>query len=60
MGHEFTPQVEWEVGVTAGKAGDEMVLQCAEGTFGGIVAVNSRGSELVVHLFVLHEFFEDG
>jgi hypothetical protein len=36
LGQEFIPQVQREMFVNAAEAGDEMVLERANGTFGGV------------------------
>jgi hypothetical protein len=43
---QATPEVEWELGVTAAEASNEVVLECADGTFGGEHAVEPGGDKL--------------
>jgi hypothetical protein len=57
LGEETIPQVEGEVFVNAAKAGDEVVLESADGTFGSIAAVHARRGELEVNVFITKELF---
>jgi hypothetical protein len=37
-----------------------MVLERSDATFGGVTSVDAGGDELVVHIFLLEEVFQDG
>jgi hypothetical protein len=55
---EAIPEVEAKVLVDAAEAGDKMLLHGANGTFGGIVAVDSGGHQLELDRFGMEERFE--
>ena len=44
MGKESVPKVQREVLVGAAETSDEVVFEGADGTFGGIAAVDVRGN----------------
>lgn len=49
-----------EVSVKTAESGDEMVLECANGSFSRIPSVHVGWNQLVINIFVLHVLFEDG
>jgi hypothetical protein len=50
--------VEWEVFVDAAQASNEMILEGADGAFGGIAAMDSWWGELEVNFFFAEELFQ--
>ena len=58
MREEFVPQVQGKIFVDATKAGDEMVFECANCTFGSIVSMEPRRHELIVDGFVDEKLFK--
>jgi hypothetical protein len=58
LGHETIPQVEREVFVNAAKASNEVILEGADGTFGGIASVDPGRGELKVNFFLAEELFQ--
>ena len=51
------PQVEREVFVDAAQSSNEMILECADGAFGGIAAMNAWRGELKINRFVAEKLF---
>jgi hypothetical protein len=47
-----------EVFIDAAKPGDEIILERADGAFGGVATMQSRGHELIVDLLVGEKCFE--
>ena len=58
MRHKTIPQVEREVFVDAAKASNEVILEGADGAFGGIAAVDAWWGELKVNYFFAEELFQ--
>jgi hypothetical protein len=56
--HKTIPQVEREVFVNAAKASNEMILEGADGSFGGIAAVDSGWGKLKINNFFAEELFQ--
>ena len=52
--------MQGEVSVKTAESGDEVVLECANGSFSRIPSVHVGWSQLVINIFVLHVLFEDG
>jgi hypothetical protein len=44
--------------VHTAKAGNEVILECANGTFSGIAAMDTRWHELELDLLIMEELFE--
>jgi hypothetical protein len=57
---EPVPEMEWESGGKAAKSGNEVVLECPDGSFCSILAVDAGWDQLVVNSNVGHVAFEDG
>ena len=57
MRHKTIPQVEREVFVDAAQSSNEMILECADGAFGSIAAMNAWRGELKINRFVAEESF---
>jgi hypothetical protein len=60
LGKQQAPMEERKVGVTATKAGNEMVFEGLNCAFCGIATVDVGGSELVGNILLLEEGFEGG
>jgi hypothetical protein len=58
LGKKTVPEVEQEVLVCAAEANNEGVLECADGTFGGIVAMDVGQDELEVYIFGAQKAFK--
>jgi len=50
--------VEWEFGVKTTETGDKMILVGADGTFGGVASMASRGCKLEINIVGPHEGLE--
>jgi hypothetical protein len=55
---KFVPEIERKVWMSAAEAGDEVVLEGLDGSFGPVATVEASGGELVFNSFVGHEVFE--
>ena len=55
MWQEFVPQIERKIGMGATQAGDEMILEGLDGSFGPVSTMESSGGELAVNVFSSHE-----
>ena len=51
-----TPQVQRKIRIDAAESGDEMILECANGTFGSITPVASWWDQLKVNFLVGEKF----
>ena len=58
MQEEEIPPVLWKGGRRAGKNGQEMILECADGMFSCIAAVDMRWHELVAAAIVCNSLAE--
>ena len=58
MWEKSVPQMQWEVLVGAAESGDEMILESADRSFGGIAAVKVWRHKLEIDVFVSHELFQ--
>ena len=58
MRHKTIPQVEREVFVDAAQSSNEMILEGADGAFGGIAAMNAWWGELKGNFFFAEELFQ--
>ena len=58
MGDKTIPKVEGEIFVNAAKSSNEVILEGADGAFGGIAAVDSGRGELKVNFFFAEELFQ--
>ena len=56
---KFVPELEWKIGVGAAEAGDEMVLESANGALGGVAAMDAWGHELESDGLVAHVLLEE-
>jgi hypothetical protein len=56
--HKTIPQVEGEVFVDAAQASNEMILEGADGSFGGIATVDSGWGELKINNFFAEELLQ--
>jgi hypothetical protein len=52
------PQLERKVWVNAAKAGNKMVFEGSNGSFGSVAPVDVRRDELVVNVFLAHRMLE--
>jgi len=52
------PKVKREIFVSATKAGNEVVFECADGTFSGIVAMHMGRDQLEIHILCHQKVFE--
>jgi hypothetical protein len=59
LGEKFVPELEWKIGVGAAEAGDEMVLESANGALGGVAAMDAWGHELESNGLVAHVLLEE-
>ena len=58
--NEFIPEADWEVGVGAAEAGNQMVFEGSDAAFGGVASMCVWGHQLKVDalgLEILLEFF---
>ena len=60
MGKKTVRKVERKILVCAAEAGNEMVFERSDGSFGGVAAVDVWRSELEVDVLCLHELLECG
>jgi hypothetical protein len=58
LGHKAIPQVEREVFVDTAKASNEVILEGADGAFGGIAAVDAGRGELEVNFLFAEELLQ--
>ena len=58
IGHKLVPKSEREIGVGAGEAGDEVVLECPDGPLSSIAAVLSGWDQLVANTLFHKEILE--
>ena len=56
---EAIPEVEREVRVNAAEAGDEVILEGANGAFRGIAAMDPRGGQLEVDVGIMEEALQN-
>jgi hypothetical protein len=56
--NEPTPEVHGPILVSGAEAGNEVVLECADGAFGGVASVIVWGDKLVLNALLRHELFE--
>jgi len=59
LGEQAVPEMHREVLVRAAEAGDEVVLEGADGTFGGIAAMDMGRDQLKVNLLGSKEVLEN-
>ena len=52
------PKVQGEILVSAAKASDEVVFECADGSFSSIVAMDMGWDQLVIDIFSYQEVLE--
>jgi hypothetical protein len=50
LGYQAVPEMKREVLVNATQDSDEVALEHSDGAFGGIVAMDARGSKLEVNV----------
>jgi hypothetical protein len=53
LAHKVIPLVQREVLVNAAKASDEVVFECADGAFDGLLSMHAGRGELEVNFFFL-------
>jgi hypothetical protein len=50
--------VQRKIFVNATQAGDEVIFERSNGTFGSVATMNARWGKLEVNFFLAHELFE--
>jgi hypothetical protein len=58
LGKETAPEVEWKWWIGGAETCNEMVFEGADGSFGGVVAMNARGGQLEVYVGIVEKGFE--
>jgi hypothetical protein len=52
LGYQAVPEMQREVLVNTTQASNEVVLECSDGTFSGIVVMDAGGSKLEVNVLL--------
>jgi hypothetical protein len=58
LGYQAIPEMEGEVLVNATQSSNKLVFEGSDGTFGGIVAMDSRWHKLEVDVFLAQKLFQ--
>ena len=56
LGDDTVPFLGGKVGVARGESSAKMILECADHTFGSVVAVGIRGNKLEVNIVIVELF----
>ena len=56
LGNETIPLLGGKVGVARGESGANMISECADCTFGGVVAVGVQGKKMEVNIVLAEDF----
>ena len=55
---ESIPKMKRKITIGAAETGDEVIFECADGTFSSIGTMDARGHELKIDVFIAKKLFQ--